>query len=81
MASRVSSPTFVGRRVELDRVATSLAEVRLGQPRLVLVGGEAGVGKTRFVRELERLAVSGQNSVCSRVAACRSEARACRSAR
>ena len=58
MASRVSSPTFVGRRDELDRVAAVLAEVRTGQPRVVVVGGEAGVGKTRFAREFEHLAVS-----------------------
>ena len=58
MASRVSSPIFVGRRDELERVASALAEIREGQPRVVLVAGEAGVGKTRFVREVERLAVS-----------------------
>ena len=58
MAARVSSPTFVGRRVELDRLAAALDDARLGQPRVVLVGGEAGVGKTRLVRELERLAAT-----------------------
>src|SRR3954470_3182216 len=58
MASRVSSPTFIGRRDELNRVAAALAEARLGQPRVVLVAGEAGVGKTRLVREVERSAAS-----------------------
>jgi DNA-binding CsgD family transcriptional regulator len=57
MASRVSSPIFVGRQFELDRVATALAEARLDNSRVLLVGGEAGVGKTRFVREAERMAV------------------------
>ena len=48
---RVSSPTFVGRRYELDRLTRALAAARDGQPAMVLVAGEAGVGKTRFVSE------------------------------
>jgi DNA-binding CsgD family transcriptional regulator/tetratricopeptide (TPR) repeat protein len=60
MAERVSSPTFVGRRKELGRVAAALGRARDGQPALVLLAGEAGVGKTRFVREVATAAgVSG----------------------
>src|ERR1700712_2210978 len=48
------SPQMVGRAEELDRLAYL---VETGQPpAIALVGGEAGVGKTRLVRELvERL--------------------------
>ena len=52
MAQRVSSPTFVGRRHELDRATAALARAREGHPAVLLVGGEAGVGKTRFVQEV-----------------------------
>ena len=47
---RVSSPTLIGRGLELDRMETALAAAREGQPAFVLVAGEAGVGKTRFLR-------------------------------
>src|SRR4051794_21936471 len=58
MGTRVSSPTFVGRREELERGVAALAAAHRGQPSVLLVGGEAGVGKTRFVREIERSAES-----------------------
>jgi class 3 adenylate cyclase len=49
---------FVGRNQELERLAESYrAAVEQRRPRLVTVLGDAGVGKTRLVRELwERLA-------------------------
>ncbi|HLB17617.1 MAG TPA: adenylate/guanylate cyclase domain-containing protein, partial [Gaiellaceae bacterium] len=44
--------TFVGRRRELDWLAAAHAEVRAeGRPRLAMLIGEAGVGKTSLVRE------------------------------
>ena len=52
MVARVSSPTFVGRRDELDRVEAALVGAREGRPAFVLIAGEAGVGKTRFVQEI-----------------------------
>ena len=41
---------FVGRERELLALRTTLTEVRSGQPRVVLVGGPAGIGKTTLVR-------------------------------
>ena len=52
MASRVSSPVFVGRADELGELVAAMAGARAGTPGLVLVGGEAGVGKSRLVAEL-----------------------------
>jgi class 3 adenylate cyclase/tetratricopeptide (TPR) repeat protein len=46
---------FVGRETELARVASRLAEVvDRGEPRVLIVTGEAGLGKTRFAAEVER---------------------------
>jgi DNA-binding CsgD family transcriptional regulator/tetratricopeptide (TPR) repeat protein len=46
--SRISSPRFVGRTEELGRLQAALAS---GEPRTLLVGGEAGIGKTRLLAE------------------------------
>lgn len=52
MVERVSSPTFVGRRIELGGVVAALGRAREGRARLVLLGGEAGIAKARFVNEV-----------------------------
>jgi ATP/maltotriose-dependent transcriptional regulator MalT len=52
MARRLSSPVFVGRQSELTRLQSAADAGRSGHPGLVLVGGEAGVGKTRLLAEL-----------------------------
>jgi DNA-binding CsgD family transcriptional regulator len=52
MGGRVASPTFVGRLEELHVLEAARGRVANGEPAVVLVGGEAGVGKTRLVAEL-----------------------------
>ncbi|WBB66000.1 adenylate/guanylate cyclase domain-containing protein [Micromonospora sp. WMMD812] len=48
---------FVGRETEIGRVAGRLAEViDRGEPRVLLMTAEAGIGKSRFAAEVERLA-------------------------
>jgi len=48
---------FVGREPELGRVVGRLAEVvDRGEPRVLVMTAEAGLGKTRFAGEVERLA-------------------------
>ncbi|WP_240489717.1 helix-turn-helix transcriptional regulator [Actinomadura atramentaria] len=47
MTTPLTSPVLVGRGAELDVLRRSLADA----PGAVLVGGEAGLGKTRLVRE------------------------------
>jgi DNA-binding CsgD family transcriptional regulator len=51
MATRLASPVFIGRRHELAQATAALERARDGQPSVLLVAGEAGVGKTRFVSE------------------------------
>ena len=42
---------MVGRSGQLSALETALAEAGRGHPSAVMVGGEAGVGKSRLVRE------------------------------
>ena len=51
MARRLSSPIFVGRSRELQELLSAADSAASGQPALILVGGEAGVGKSRLVEE------------------------------
>jgi DNA-binding CsgD family transcriptional regulator len=51
MASRPISPVFVGRERELDALDAALHQVTSGKPAVVVVGGEAGVGKSRLLDE------------------------------
>ena len=47
-------PAFVGRTAELGWLAERLAEASRGRPRVALVVGEAGIGKSRLLEQLER---------------------------
>jgi DNA-binding CsgD family transcriptional regulator len=59
VATRVASPVFVGRREQLERVRVALDRAASGHPSFVVVAGDAGVGKTRFVEEVARGAEAG----------------------
>ncbi len=52
MTARIASPVFVGRGEELRRLQAVLDDARSGVVGTVIVGGEAGVGKTRLLAEL-----------------------------
>jgi DNA-binding CsgD family transcriptional regulator/tetratricopeptide (TPR) repeat protein len=52
MGGRMASPTFVGRVEELQILEAARRRAADGEPAVVLVGGEAGVGKTRLIAEL-----------------------------
>ncbi|MFB9236166.1 AAA family ATPase [Plantactinospora siamensis] len=56
MTTRVSSRTFVGRDADLDALRAAQRRTRAGVPGAVMVGGEAGVGKSRLVDEFTRVA-------------------------
>jgi ATP/maltotriose-dependent transcriptional regulator MalT len=49
--ARVSSPIFVGRGPELERLCDALELATNHRPATRLVGGDAGIGKTRLVGE------------------------------
>ncbi|WP_311132200.1 ATP-binding protein [Nonomuraea gerenzanensis] len=60
MRGRSVSPVFVGREEELAALSESFAEARKGTATAVLLGGEAGVGKTRLVQRFaEQCAADG----------------------
>lgn len=60
----ISAPVFcrqfIGREKELDLLVARVRDAAAGNGSLVLIGGEAGIGKTRFVQEVRnRLARDG----------------------
>jgi hypothetical protein len=52
MSVGVVSPVFIGRHEEMTSLASLMRRAGGGEPAFALIGGEAGVGKTRLVREL-----------------------------
>jgi predicted ATPase len=51
-------PILIGRPAQLDRLARSIEQAATGSGHTLLLGGEAGVGKSRLVAELQHLAAS-----------------------
>ncbi|MDQ3944880.1 MAG: AAA family ATPase, partial [Actinomycetota bacterium] len=60
----VTRDAFVGREGELARLDEALAEAIGGEGRLVLVEGEAGLGKTALVERFAARARAGGAAVC-----------------
>jgi DNA-binding CsgD family transcriptional regulator/tetratricopeptide (TPR) repeat protein len=56
---RVTSSDLVGRTAELTAAYTAIASIKEGHARIVLLAGEAGMGKTRFISELAGRAERG----------------------
>ncbi len=56
MATRVASPEFIGRRRELETLRDVIVKGATGDTVVALVGGDAGMGKTRLVDEVEAFA-------------------------
>ena len=48
----VAMPAFVGRQREWEQVQAAWQRASSGEPRFVLVSGEAGIGKSRLAEEL-----------------------------
>ena len=55
MTAHAHSEVLVGREADLAVLRDALKRVRHAEPSTVLVGGEAGVGKTRLVEEFRRV--------------------------
>jgi DNA-binding NarL/FixJ family response regulator len=58
MSGRASSPVLVGRDEQMAALEAAFASVRQGGPSAVLLGGEAGVGKSRLVTEFGQQAAA-----------------------
>ena len=63
MGQSVVSPVLIGRLKEMALLAAGLRRAQQGEPVVALIGGEAGVGKTRLVSELASLAVGANCTV------------------
>jgi len=48
-----SSPVFIARAAEIELLDAALARAAAGRPSVVVVGGEAGIGKTRLLEEFQ----------------------------
>jgi len=48
MAGGFTSSAFIGRAVELGRLDAAMDRAEHGRPQVVLLAGDAGVGKTRL---------------------------------
>ena len=67
MARRISSPELIGRQRELAELESHHSAARAGEPAVVLLGGEAGVGKTRLLEALlERSRAAGTRTLVGR---------------
>lgn len=49
MADILASTSFIGRSIELDLLGAALADARTGRARSIIIGGEAGIGKSRLI--------------------------------
>jgi DNA-binding CsgD family transcriptional regulator/tetratricopeptide (TPR) repeat protein len=56
VAKRVSSPELIGREEEVATLAEAVQRAAGGEFGTILVAGEAGVGKTRLIAEMQRRA-------------------------
>ena len=54
---------FISRRLELSVLCRALEEAQRCHGQIVLVGGEAGIGKTRLAQEFATIAAAGSVSV------------------
>ena len=70
MLSLSDEPALIGRRHELDAVATLVENARAGRSGVLVVRGEPGIGKSALLDDVERRA---QDFVIARVAGVESE--------
>ena len=74
MASRNADTSYVaislpivGRAVERDVITAVYASVAAGQPQLLLITGEAGIGKTRLIEDLVQQVRSAERAAQVRI--------------
>ena len=59
LTRRIAPLRLLEREAELAALEAMLAAARLGDGRLVVVEGSAGIGKTRLLAEVRALAAGG----------------------
>ena len=70
VATRVASPDVIGRRREITALTDAVARGTGGDAVVALVGGDAGIGKSRLVAEVADVArragarIRGGGCVC-----------------
>jgi AAA ATPase domain len=60
VVGEVLCPVLVGRRAEIQALESALAGALAGEGGCVVVTGEAGIGKSRLIRELAQMAAGRQ---------------------
>ena len=60
VVGEVLCPVLVGRRAEIQALESALAGALAGQGGCAVITGEAGIGKSRLMRELARMAAGRQ---------------------
>ena len=60
-----AAPLFIGRKQQLDLFDQLLQDAVAGRPHIVLLQGDAGVGKTRLLKEIQEMATRRALTVCS----------------
>jgi DNA-binding CsgD family transcriptional regulator len=63
MVRRISSPVLIGRVIETRAFELSLEEARAGRSSIILLGGEAGSGKSRLLAEFAARARTARAAV------------------
>ncbi|MFL6117884.1 MAG: ATP-binding protein, partial [Catenulispora sp.] len=51
MTRRVTSARLIGRTAQVEALRAALSAAAAGETRILLMTGDAGIGKTRVVRE------------------------------
>ena len=59
----LKQPELIGREVELNKLKLNLKEAMEGKSSVVLISGEAGIGKTRIVSELIKEAEASDTQI------------------
>ncbi len=62
---RASSPVLIGRKAQVERIDEALDAAGQGNSTILLIGGEAGVGKSRLVEHAMELAAERAMTVLS----------------
>ena len=60
VVGEVLCPVLVGRRAEVQALESALAGAMVGRGGCAVITGEAGIGKSRLIRELARMAADRQ---------------------